>query len=188
MHPILGDPLRLRLLLLGWGLVGALLGVVVRPLFGVAWREALVFGLPIGLAAAPVSLSAWFWGKIVGRYIVVFAPVFLAMLGAVGWATIQGIEVPWDMFGYYTALLAVMAMCFLGIGMLISAIARTTDIAQGAAFMVWLTLLALPDRKSTRLNSRHAGSSRMPPAACTKKKVIVGVASQASTAVGCFFF
>ena len=29
MHPILGDPLRLRLLLLGWGLVGALLGVVV---------------------------------------------------------------------------------------------------------------------------------------------------------------
>ena len=55
------------------------------------------------------------------------------MLGAVGWATIQGIEVPWDMFGYYTALLAVMAMCFLGIGMLISAIARTTDIAQGAA-------------------------------------------------------
>jgi ABC-2 type transport system permease protein len=30
-------------------------------------------------------------------------------------------------------------MCFLGIGMLISAIARTTDMAQGAAFMVWLT-------------------------------------------------
>ncbi|MGC1519844.1 MAG: ABC transporter permease subunit, partial [Azonexus sp.] len=105
-------------------------------------REAGVFEYLLSL---PVSLSAWFWGKIVGRYIVVFAPVFLAMLGAVGWATIQGIEVPWDMFGYYTALLAVMAMCFLGIGMLISAIARTTDIAQGAAFMVWLFLLLFLD-------------------------------------------
>ena len=49
------------------------------------------------------------------------------------------------MFGYYTALLAVMAMCFLGIGMLISAIARTTDMAQGAAFMVWLVLLLFLD-------------------------------------------
>jgi ABC-2 type transport system permease protein len=105
-------------------------------------REAGVFEYLLSL---PVSLSAWFWGKIVGRYIVVFAPVFLAMLGAVGWATIQGIEVPWEMFSYYTALLAVMAMCFLGIGMLISAVARTTDMAQGAAFLVWLTFLLFLD-------------------------------------------
>ena len=49
------------------------------------------------------------------------------------------------MFGYYTALLAVMAMCFLGIGMLISAVARTTDMAQGAAFLVWLTFLLFLD-------------------------------------------
>ena len=105
-------------------------------------REAGVFEYLLSL---PVGLGAWFWGKIVGRYIVVFAPVFAAMLGAVIWATIQGIEVPWDMFGYYTALLAVMAMCFLGVGMLISAIARSTDMAQGAAFMVWLVLLLFLD-------------------------------------------
>ena len=67
------------------------------------------------------------------------------MLGAVVWATVQDIEVPWSMFGYYTALLATMALCFLGIGMLISAVARTTDIAQGAAFMVWLVLLLFLD-------------------------------------------
>ena len=34
---------------------------------------------------------------------------------------------------------------FLGIGMLISAIARTTDMAQGAAFLVWLFLLLFLD-------------------------------------------
>jgi len=97
------------------------------------------------LLSLPVSLFAWFWGKIIGRYIVVFAPVFLAMLAAVGWATIQGIEVPWAIFGYYSALLAVMSACFLGIGMLISALARSTDMAQGAAFMVWLGLLLFLD-------------------------------------------
>ena len=60
-------------------------------------------------------------------------------------AMVRGIEVPWAIFSYYTALLAVMAACFLGIGMLISAIARTTDMAQGAAFLVWLFLLLFLD-------------------------------------------
>ena len=58
---------------------------------------------------------------------------------------VRDIEVPWAIFGYYTALLAVMAACFLGIGMLISAVARSTDMAQGAAFMAWLTLLLFLD-------------------------------------------
>ncbi|MDD5297480.1 MAG: ABC transporter permease subunit [Rhodocyclaceae bacterium] len=105
-------------------------------------REAGVFEYLLSL---PVSLSAWFWGKIVGRYVMVFAPVFLAMVGAVLVALVRGIEVPWGIFGYYTALLAAMACCFLGIGMLISALARSTDMAQGAAFLVWLTLLMFLD-------------------------------------------
>jgi ABC-2 type transport system permease protein len=105
-------------------------------------REAGVFEYLLSL---PVALQAWFWGKFLGRYIVVFAPVFLAMLGAVIWASIVDIEVPWNMFAYYTGLLAVMALCFLGIGMLISAVARSTDMAQGAAFMIWLVLLLFLD-------------------------------------------
>jgi len=105
-------------------------------------REAGVFEYLLSL---PVSLGAWFWGKILGRYIVVFAPVFLAMLAAVVIALIKEIPVPWDMFGYYTALLATMALCFLGLGMLISSVARTTDMAQGAAFMTWLVLLLFLD-------------------------------------------
>ncbi len=105
-------------------------------------REAGVFEYLLSL---PVSLFGWFWGKTLGRFVVIFAPVFLAMLGAAVWAMIKGIEVPWGMFGYYTALLASMAACFLGIGMLISAIARTTDMAQGIAFLVWLTFLLLLD-------------------------------------------
>jgi ABC-2 type transport system permease protein len=105
-------------------------------------REAGVFEYLLSL---PVSLSGWFWGKIVGRYLMIFLPVFAAMLGAVLWALVREIEVPWGMFGYYTLLLAAMGWCFLGIGMLISAIARSTDVAQGTAFMVWLTLLLFLD-------------------------------------------
>jgi len=105
-------------------------------------REAGVFEYLLSL---PVSLSAWFWGKLIGRYLVIFLPVFVAMVAAVAIALIRGIEVPWGMFGYYTALLAAMSACFLGIGMLISSLARSTDMAQGAAFLVWLTLLLFLD-------------------------------------------
>jgi len=105
-------------------------------------REAGVFEYLLSL---PVSLGAWFWGKILGRYIVVFAPVFLAMLAAVLIAMVREIEIPWGMFGYYTGLLAAMALCFLGLGMLISSVARSTDMAQGAAFMTWLVLLLFLD-------------------------------------------
>lgn len=105
-------------------------------------REAGVFEYLLSL---PVSLGAWFWGKILGRYVVIFAPVFLAMLGATIWGYVRGIEIPWGMFGYYTALLAAMAFCFLGLAMLLSAIARTTDVAQGAAFFVWLVLVLFLD-------------------------------------------
>ena len=105
-------------------------------------REAGVFEYLLSL---PVGLAAWFWGKFLGRYVTIFLPVFVAMLGAVLWALLKGIEVPWGMFVYYTALLAAMGWCFLGIGMFISTLARSTDVAQGTAFMVWLLMLVFLD-------------------------------------------
>ncbi|MFQ5415946.1 MAG: ABC transporter permease [Myxococcota bacterium] len=105
-------------------------------------REAGVFEY---LLALPVSLGGWFWGRLLGRFAVVFVPVFAAMAAAAGWATLQEIPVPWELFGIYTALLASLAWCFLGIGMLISSLARSTDVAQSAAFGVWLLLILFLD-------------------------------------------
>lgn len=105
-------------------------------------REAGVFEYLLSL---PVSLGSWYWGRLVGRFLIVFMPVFLAMLAAAGWATYQQIEVPWKMFGVYTGLLAAMSWCFLGLGMFLSSLARSVDIAQGAAFMLWLTCLLFLD-------------------------------------------
>ena len=63
MHPILGDQLRLRLHLLAWILAGGVIAVLVRVLIGVPWIAALAFGIPLGLVAAPISLSAWYLVK-----------------------------------------------------------------------------------------------------------------------------
>jgi ABC-2 type transport system permease protein len=105
-------------------------------------REAGVFEYLLSL---PISLGAWYWGKLLGRFLVIFMPVFLAMLAAAGWATWEEIPVPWNEFAYYTGLLLTLAWCFLGIGMLLSSVARSADVAQGAAFIVWLTLVLFLD-------------------------------------------
>ncbi|MCU7920953.1 MAG: ABC transporter permease [Candidatus Thiodiazotropha sp. (ex Dulcina madagascariensis)] len=105
-------------------------------------REAGIFEYLLSL---PITLSAWFWGRVFGRFLVVFLPVFIAMLGATAWGLVKGVEAPWHLLLYYTGLLMALAWCFLGIGMLISTLARSADVAQGAAFVVWLTLLLFLD-------------------------------------------
>ncbi len=54
-------------------------------------------------------------------------------------------EIPWRLFAYYTGLLVALSWCFLGIGILISSVARSVDVAQGAAFIIWLVLLLFLD-------------------------------------------
>lgn len=105
-------------------------------------REAGVFEY---ILALPVGIGAWYWGKLAGRFLVVFLPVFGAMLVAVAWGMIQGATIPWFQVLFYTGLLASLAWCFLGLGMLISTMSRSTDVAQGAAFMTWLFLLLFLD-------------------------------------------
>ena len=105
-------------------------------------REAGIFEYMLSL---PVSLSSWFWGKLVGRFFVVFMPVVLAMFVAVAWGATKGVEIPWSQVIFYTGFLISLAWCFLGIGMLISTMARSSDVATGAAFIVWLALLLFLD-------------------------------------------
>ena len=109
---------------------------------GAGDREAGVFEYLLSL---PVGLGAWFWGRTLGRFLVVYLPVLLAMGAAAGWASYSGIEVPWALFGLYAALLAALSACFLGLAMGISAVARTVDVAQGAAFALWLVLILFLD-------------------------------------------
>lgn len=105
-------------------------------------REAGVFEYMLSL---PVSLAAWYWGRFLGRFVTVFVPVFLAMTLAVVWGGFSGLPIPWRHFFIFSALLLSLSICFLGLGFLISTLARSSDVAQSAAFMLWLVLLLFLD-------------------------------------------
>jgi ABC-2 type transport system permease protein len=126
-------------------------------------REAGVFEYMLSL---PVPLAAWYWGKMLGRFAAVFLPVFLAMALAAAWAAARGFAVPWGHFLFNTGLLVALAWAFLGIGMMISAFARSVDVAQGTAFMIWLGLLLFLDLALLGIMIRE----QLPPA------LVVGVA------------
>jgi len=105
-------------------------------------RESNVMEYMLSL---PISFSGYYWGKFLSRLIEIFIPVFLALLGAALWGMITNIDVPWDLFTYYSLLLVAMVVCFLGIAMYISAMARSQNLAISAVFILWLVLVAFLD-------------------------------------------
>jgi len=93
----------------------------------------------------PISLKQYYWGKIVGRFITVFLPVFMAMVFAILYGMFRGAEVPINLFFLYTALLFAISSAFLGIAFFISSIVKSSEMALGISFFVWIFLLAFID-------------------------------------------
>jgi len=93
----------------------------------------------------PISLKQYYWGKVLGRFITVFMPVFVAMLFAILYGLFKGAEVPWGIFFLYTGLLFAMSSAFLGIAFFISSMVKSSEMALGISFFVWIFLLAFID-------------------------------------------
>jgi ABC-2 type transport system permease protein len=93
----------------------------------------------------PISLKEYYWGKVVGRFITVFLPVFMAMFFAIIYGGFKGAEVPLGIFFLYTGLLFSMSLSFLGIAFFISSIVKSSEMALGLSFFVWIFLLAFID-------------------------------------------
>jgi len=93
----------------------------------------------------PVSLRDYYWGKIIGRFVTVFTPVIFALLLGVGYGLIHGGDMPWKLIGLYSLLLVSISIVFLGIAFWLSTIVKSSDIALGGAFVIWITLLAFID-------------------------------------------
>ncbi len=93
----------------------------------------------------PISLTNYYWGKMLGRFLTVFLPVLFAMILGVIFGLIKGGNLPWGMIALYTALLFAMCFVFLGIAFFISTIVKSTDTAVGSSFLVWMILLAFID-------------------------------------------
>lgn len=105
-------------------------------------REAGVYEY---LLSFPVGLKSWYFGKIFGKFLVLTTPVILALIGAALWALMKGLSLPWWQLGISIVLLISLTWCFIGIGMLLSTYIRSADLAQGAAFALWLVLLLFLD-------------------------------------------
>ncbi len=93
----------------------------------------------------PISLTQYYWGKIIGRFITVYLPVLLAMVIAIIYGSIKGASIPWDIFFLYTGLLFALSSAFLGIAFFISSFVKSSEVALGIAFFVWIFLLSFID-------------------------------------------
>ena len=93
----------------------------------------------------PISLKQYYWGKVFGRFITVFLPVFMAMMFAIVYGIFKGADVPWSIFFLYTGLLFAMSSAFLGIAFFISSIVKSSEMALGISFFIWIFLLAFID-------------------------------------------
>lgn len=93
----------------------------------------------------PISLGQYYWGKVIGRFITVYLPVLFAMVIAIIYGFIKGAEIPWNIFFLYTGLLFSLSFSFLGIAFFISSFVKSSEIALGIAFFIWIFLLAFID-------------------------------------------
>jgi ABC-2 type transport system permease protein len=89
----------------------------------------------------PISLKQYYWGKVLGRFITVFLPVFMAMAFAIIYGVFKGANVPWSIFFLYTGLLFAMSSAFLGIAFFISSLVKSSEMALGISFFIWIFLL-----------------------------------------------
>ncbi|HIP17881.1 ABC transporter permease [Sulfurovum sp. ST-21] len=93
----------------------------------------------------PVALKDYYWGKMLGRFLTVFMPVFLALLLGVVFGLFKGGELPWRMVFLYSTLLFSLSFVFLGLAFFLSTLVKSTDIALGSSFVVWIAMLAFID-------------------------------------------
>jgi len=93
----------------------------------------------------PISLKDYYWGKMVGRFVVVFAPVFIALIFGVIWGVFKGASVPFAILLLYSGMIFSLSAVFLGISFLISSIVKSSEVGLGASFVIWIVLLAFID-------------------------------------------
>lgn len=103
----------------------------------------------------PVSLGAYFWGKVISKFFLIFVPIVTALAGAVIWGAVKSLAIPWGIAGYYAVLLAALSWCFLGMGMYISTIVKKQEWGLGLSVLIWLTLLLFIDAVLIGLMMQH---------------------------------
>lgn len=93
----------------------------------------------------PISLKDYYYGKFIGRFFTVFVPIVFALVMSIIFGLIKGGNIPWSVVILYTILVFAMCFVFLGIAFFVSTIVKSSDIAVGSSFVIWIVLLAFID-------------------------------------------
>lgn len=124
--------------------------IIILPLFilistvrsMVMEKETLVLEYMLSL---PVSSSDYYWGKFVGRFIIIVIPVLFAIAGSAVWALAKGYHISWTMIFSYSLMVVSLSICFLGLSYFISSISRKQDTAVLTAFFAWFLFVMFLD-------------------------------------------
>lgn len=137
------------------GLTRVLIGyieitIVILPLFilisasrsVVMERELFILEY---LVSFPVSISEYYWGKFIGRFIITVIPIYTAFLFSLIWGLFKHLSAPLSIYFIYSGLVAALSLCFLGISYFISSLSQRQDTAIFTAFFVWFFFVILLD-------------------------------------------
>lgn len=97
------------------------------------------------LLSLPVSLRDYYWGKCIGRFLVILAPILGVMVVAAAWTRLKGVNIEYGIFFVYCILLCAMSWFFLGTAMLLSSVVNRQESGYGFAFLLWLLLVLFLD-------------------------------------------
>lgn len=119
------------------------ISIIILPIFAlittvrtfVADRESGIWEYNLAL---PIKLGGFYWGKGTGRFLALYFPLFIGMIGAALLSLLKGYAVPWTVVAFYTLYLGSTLIFFIGVALLISVYARTQEMALGVAFIVWI--------------------------------------------------
>ncbi len=93
----------------------------------------------------PVSVSQYFWGKFIGRFIIIIIPIYSAFIASIIWGVLKHFSLPWHIYIIYATLVAVLSLCFLGLSYFVSSLSQKQDTAIFTAFFIWFFFVILLD-------------------------------------------
>lgn len=93
----------------------------------------------------PMDMKAYYWGKTVGRMVAIAMPLALALVLSGLSQEVIGNDVEWAHIFWMMGYVSSLVICFVGIALFVSVVAKSQEVALGLAFAIWLSCEALID-------------------------------------------
>lgn len=124
--------------------------LVIIPIFAlVTTVRTLVMDREMGvweyLLSWPMNIKSYYWGKTVGRMISIMLPLVLGLMLAGIWQNLTGGEAVWSHIFWIASYVISLVICFVGMALLVSVLAKSQEVALSWAFAIWVICEALID-------------------------------------------